>query len=51
MRIGVENIMWASGFPHVATNRPDSMKLIDELFKAVPENEKRQMVCENAFRF
>jgi len=27
------------------------MKLIDELFKRVPENEKRQIVCENARPF
>jgi uncharacterized protein len=49
--IGVENIMWATDFPHVATNWPDSMKLIDELFKGVAEDEKRKMVCENALRF
>jgi len=39
--IGVENTMWATDFPHVATNWRDSMKLISELFKGVPENEKR----------
>jgi predicted TIM-barrel fold metal-dependent hydrolase len=49
--VGVENLMWATDFPHVATDWPESRRVIEDLFAGVPEDEKRAMICENAARF
>jgi predicted TIM-barrel fold metal-dependent hydrolase len=50
-RIGTENIMWASDFPHHATDWPHSRDLIDRLLNGVPDGERRQIVCRNAADF
>jgi predicted TIM-barrel fold metal-dependent hydrolase len=49
--IGVENIAWSTDFPHVATDWPESLALIEALFRDVPADERHQMVCGNAVRF
>ncbi len=46
--LGVDNLMWASDYPHTDTTWPDSKKVIDATFEGVPEAEKRKMVCDNA---
>lgn len=46
--MGVDNLMWASDYPHTDTTWPDSKKVIDDTFAGVPEAEKRKMVCDNA---
>jgi predicted TIM-barrel fold metal-dependent hydrolase len=49
--IGVENIAWSTDFPHVATDWPDSLALVEKLFAGVPESERRRMTCDNAVEF
>ena len=57
-RIGVElrkapggkNIMWSSDYPHSETTFPESDKMIERLFAGVPEDEKREIICERARR-
>ena len=49
--IGVENIAWSTDFPHVATDWPDSLALVEKLFAGVPEAERRKMTCDNAVAF
>jgi predicted TIM-barrel fold metal-dependent hydrolase len=49
--VGVENIAWSTDFPHVATDWPDSLELIERMFHDVPADERHQMVCGNAVRF
>ena len=48
--IGVDNILWASDYPHNDTTWPESVKTIEEHFRGVPEEEKRKIVCDNTAR-
>lgn len=49
-RIGVENIMWASDYPHPPTTWPRSRQVIDRQFEGVPDDERALMVGGNAAR-
>ena len=49
--IGVDRIMWASDFPHVSTDWPNTAPLLDELFDGVPDDEVQRMVAGNAIDF
>jgi predicted TIM-barrel fold metal-dependent hydrolase len=49
-RIGVDNIMWSSDYPHPVTSWPDSRKLIDRSFRGVPDDERDAILCGNAAR-
>lgn len=48
--IGIDNIMWASDYPHTDTTWPESKQVIDEMFEGVSAEDKRKMVCNNAAR-
>jgi len=48
--IGVDNLMWASDYPHTDTTWPESKKTIDDAFTGIPAADKHKMVCENAAR-
>jgi predicted TIM-barrel fold metal-dependent hydrolase len=49
--VGVDNLLWASDFPHHQSTWPNSQQVIAELFPpTVPEAEKRQIVAGNAAR-
>lgn len=45
--IGVDNMMWASDYPHFASTWPKSQEFIDKAFQGVAEDEKRKMVRDN----
>jgi predicted TIM-barrel fold metal-dependent hydrolase len=48
---GVDNLMWASDFPHHESTWPNSRRVIADHFPpAVPEAEKRKIVTGNAAR-
>ena len=49
--IGVDHVMWSSDFPHTETDWPNSGRNIKINFKDVPENEKHQMLADNAVEF
>ncbi|HVM65809.1 MAG TPA: amidohydrolase family protein [Acidimicrobiales bacterium] len=49
-RLGVENIMWSSDYPHPVTSWPDSMQLIERSFAGVPDDERDAILCGNAAR-
>ena len=49
-RIGVNNIMWGSDYPHQDGVFPDSRKTIQEGLGHLPEEVVRKIVCENAAR-
>lgn len=42
---GCRNIMWSSDYPHSETTWPNSMKLIEEHFAGIPEDEKHRIIC------
>ncbi|MEE8224022.1 MAG: amidohydrolase family protein [Alphaproteobacteria bacterium] len=49
--VGVDNIIWGGDFPHVESEWPNSVKLLDSQLKGVPADERRKMVAGNAARF
>jgi predicted TIM-barrel fold metal-dependent hydrolase len=49
--MGVENLVWGSDFPHQESEYPHSMKVIDQNFKGVPEEDKYKMTCGNVIDF
>ena len=49
--IGVGNIMWASDFPHVSTDWPNSIQLVKENFSGIPEDETHAIVAGNAIKY
>jgi predicted TIM-barrel fold metal-dependent hydrolase len=48
--IGIDNIMWESDFPHVASYYPHSWREVERVLNGVPEAERRKMQYENAVR-
>ena len=48
--IGIENLMWASDFPHSDSTWPDSREVIERDFSGVPEAERSQIVADNCAR-
>lgn len=50
-RIGVDNVLWGSDFPHSAGDWPNSRRLHDELFQNVPAQERWRMTAGNAIDF
>jgi predicted TIM-barrel fold metal-dependent hydrolase len=48
--IGIDNIMWESDFPHVASYYPHSWREVDRVLIGVPEGDRRRMLYENALR-
>jgi predicted TIM-barrel fold metal-dependent hydrolase len=48
--LGVENILWSTDFPHPATTWPNSVAVVDRIFRNVPEPERDLMVAGNASR-
>lgn len=49
--IGVENIAWATDFPHAACDWPLSMPLVEKMFAGVPAEEKYKICAGNAIEF
>jgi predicted TIM-barrel fold metal-dependent hydrolase len=47
-RIGVENIMMETDFPHGDGTWPDTQLVIEKLWGHIPDDELRMMCCENA---
>jgi predicted TIM-barrel fold metal-dependent hydrolase len=49
-RLGVENIMWSSDYPHPVSSWPRSREIVDEMFADVPAHERELVVSGNAAR-
>jgi predicted TIM-barrel fold metal-dependent hydrolase len=49
--IGIDQIMWSTDFPHMNTDWPESLKIIDTEFEGVPEAEVKKIVCDNALGY
>jgi predicted TIM-barrel fold metal-dependent hydrolase len=45
--IGVDNVMWASDYPHSETTWPNSKKLTDEWFRLVPAEDRDKILWRN----
>jgi uncharacterized protein len=49
-RLGVENIMWSSDYPHPVSSWPRSHALVDAMFDGVDPRERELIVSGNAAR-
>jgi predicted TIM-barrel fold metal-dependent hydrolase len=47
-RLGVDNLMWSSDYPHPPSSWPNSRAVIAEQFRGVADDERRRIVCDNA---
>jgi predicted TIM-barrel fold metal-dependent hydrolase len=48
--IGVDNILWASDYPHPPTTWPNSRASLERQLAGVDEADRRKIVCDNAAR-
>jgi uncharacterized protein len=46
--IGVDNLLWSTNFPQGTSTWPDSRTVIARCFEGIPENERRQVLIDNA---
>jgi predicted TIM-barrel fold metal-dependent hydrolase len=49
--MGVDKVMWASDFPHLESDWPNSRRVIEENFTGVPDAERWQMTVGNAVKY
>jgi predicted TIM-barrel fold metal-dependent hydrolase len=49
-KLGVENLLWASDYPHPDQTFPNSLGVIEEHFADMPQRERDLMTRENATR-
>ncbi len=49
-KLGVENLLWATDYPHPDQTFPHSQRVIEEHFAGMPESEKLLMIRDNAKR-
>jgi predicted TIM-barrel fold metal-dependent hydrolase len=49
-RIGVENMLWGSDYPHAEATFPRSQQFLSRMFAGVPEADLRKIASENAAR-
>ncbi len=49
-RIGIDNILWSTDYPHPVTSWPDSKSLIERSFAGVPAEEREAILSGNAAR-
>jgi predicted TIM-barrel fold metal-dependent hydrolase len=47
-RLGVDNVMWASDYPHPDCTWPESQKVVEEHFQDIPDEHKQKIVWQNA---
>src|SRR6266849_1669455 len=47
-RIGVENMLWGSDYPHAEATFPRSQQFLQRMFTGVPEADLRKITSENA---
>ena len=48
--LGIDNLMWATDYPHPDSTWPNSQKVLDTHFGDVPVEEARQIIGGNAAR-
>lgn len=49
-RLGTENLLWSTDYPHPVTSWPRSQEVIEEQFRSVSDEDRRLMLCGNAER-
>ncbi len=49
-RLGVDNIMWSSDYPHPVSSWPRSVQTVNKMFDGVPAADREKIVSGNAAR-
>lgn len=49
-RLGVENVMWSSDYPHPVSSWPKSQSVVEDLFGGFSDADRDAIVCGNAER-
>ncbi|HEX9810357.1 MAG TPA: amidohydrolase family protein [Alphaproteobacteria bacterium] len=49
--IGADRVMWSTDFPHVECAWPESMKLVDEMFVGISDEERWKITAGNAIEY
>ena len=49
-KIGVDNMMWGSDFPHAESVWPKSMEFLDRMFAEASDDERKRATAVNAAR-
>jgi predicted TIM-barrel fold metal-dependent hydrolase len=49
-RLGIENVMWSSDYPHPVSSWPNSHNIVEKLFGDAPEDEVELLLRGNAAR-
>jgi uncharacterized protein len=49
-RLGIENVMWSSDYPHPVSSWPNSQATVDKMFSDTTPEERRLIVSGNAAR-
>jgi predicted TIM-barrel fold metal-dependent hydrolase len=49
--VGVDHIMFATDFPHIENEWPNSRRVIDKIYADIPEDDKRKIWAGNAVEF
>jgi predicted TIM-barrel fold metal-dependent hydrolase len=49
--VGVDHIMFATDFPHIENEWPNSRPIIDDIYKDIPAIERNKIWAGNAVKF
>ena len=49
--LDIGKVMWASDFPHLESDWPNSRRVLEENFAGVPEDELWKMTVGNAVKY
>jgi predicted TIM-barrel fold metal-dependent hydrolase len=49
-KIGIDNILWESDYPHSTSTFPESWKFVERTLQGVPEDEQEKLLYGNAVR-
>jgi predicted TIM-barrel fold metal-dependent hydrolase len=46
--LGIDNLMWSTDYPHHGCDWPETRRVVDDMFRDVPTDERRKMCALNA---
>jgi predicted TIM-barrel fold metal-dependent hydrolase len=49
--VGIDHIMFATDFPHIENEWPNSRRVIDKIYADIPEADKRRIWADNCVEF
>jgi predicted TIM-barrel fold metal-dependent hydrolase len=47
-RMNIDHLMWSTDYPHTGCDWPNSRTVIERVFRGVPRDQVRKMLCDNA---